>query len=242
MDSNESKNSKDSEMLNISAVTIKLPTFWSEEPLLWFSQAESQFALRSIVSEVTKYHHVIAALDQSTAKRVVDVINLPASESKYMKLKERLLSTFTLSPYRRARKILNASPLGDRSPSELMDEMLALQDDHGSCTLFKTVFVDRMPPDVRTHLIPQMGKMSARELALLADQLIAGQSTDIHAVAFDSRNMSSRRGTWCRFHQRFGPKAYQCEQPCSFVKKGLKPKAPRFGVNAVSGNEEDDHL
>ena len=56
------------------AVSLKLPTFWNQQPRTWFAQAESQFAIRSVTSEVTKFHYVVAALDQETATRVLDVI------------------------------------------------------------------------------------------------------------------------------------------------------------------------
>lgn len=42
--------------------------------------------------------------------------------------------------------------LGDRPPSALMDEMLALLDDHTPCMLFEQLFLNRMPDPIRLQL------------------------------------------------------------------------------------------
>jgi hypothetical protein len=44
----------------ISRVAVRLPPFWAER----FAQAEAQFSLAGISSERTKFHYVIAQLDQ----------------------------------------------------------------------------------------------------------------------------------------------------------------------------------
>ena len=43
------------------AVSLKLPTFWTSQPEVWFAQAEAQFNLRCITSDDTKYFYVVAA-------------------------------------------------------------------------------------------------------------------------------------------------------------------------------------
>ena len=59
------------------AVSIKLPTFWVSQPEVWFVQAEAQFHLRKITSDETMYYYVLAALDQATAARFMDLISQP---------------------------------------------------------------------------------------------------------------------------------------------------------------------
>ncbi len=51
---------------NIHAATVKLPDFWQHNPRAWFQHIEAQFQLRGIIQDVTKYFHVVAALDAST--------------------------------------------------------------------------------------------------------------------------------------------------------------------------------
>ena len=109
-----------------NAVSLKLPTFWSSQPEVWFPQAESQFSISSITAEETMYHYVVSALDQETAVRVLDIIKVRPTKTPYTTLKTRLLGTFTLSEYERAGQILHMPPLGDNKPSQLMDQMMAL--------------------------------------------------------------------------------------------------------------------
>ena len=58
----------------VDAVSLKLPTFWASQSEVWFAQAEAQFRLRKIEADETKYYYVIAAFDQETASRLMDVI------------------------------------------------------------------------------------------------------------------------------------------------------------------------
>lgn len=232
--------------LVVDAITVKLPKFWSTEPLLWFGQAESQFALRSITVDETKFHHVVAALDQETAKRVADIfISPPPIGTKFKVLKERLLSTFSLSSYQRAQRLLQVAPLGDRSPSELMSDMLALVAGHEPCFLFKSIFMNHLPKEVRTHLIPILDSTTPRDLALKADELILVERQALFAISTPTKGWSGSsvhgRKSWCRFHQRYGPKAYSCEQPCSFIQRGTSFGGGKHKIQTLQGNEEIDH-
>ena len=74
-----------------STVTVKLPTFWPAQLIIWFAQAEAKFALHGISSNSTKYNHNLATLDQDTTVRISDVIlNVPAN-NKFDSLKKWLL-------------------------------------------------------------------------------------------------------------------------------------------------------
>ena len=68
-------------MAETNAVAIKLPTFWAQQPEVWFLQAEAQFHIRKITDDTTKYYHVVAALDQETC---LQLFNLPKSECSLM--------------------------------------------------------------------------------------------------------------------------------------------------------------
>ena len=70
-------------MEGISAVSLKLPTFWIERSEVWFLQAEAQFATRGIKDDSTKYYYIVAALDQDTATRVLDILQAPPAADKY---------------------------------------------------------------------------------------------------------------------------------------------------------------
>ena len=63
------------EKTEVNAVAVKLPPFWCETPHFWFVQAETQFALNNITSDCTKFHHVIAAINQEMVKYVMDLLH-----------------------------------------------------------------------------------------------------------------------------------------------------------------------
>ena len=92
-------------------VTLKLPEFWTSYPRVWFQQTEAQFALRQVTADNTKYFYVVAALDQDSAQRVIDLLEDPPRDRKYLALKKRLLDTFDLSD---SARLLNMPQLGDK--------------------------------------------------------------------------------------------------------------------------------
>ena len=141
-------------MADTHAVGLKLPVFWADHPWVWLQQAEAQFALRNITADDTKYHYLVAALDQTTALRVIDILEDPPQHDKYGNFKRRLTDIFGLSRRQRADRLLDIGlqSLGDRRPSQLMDEMLALLGSHKPCMLFESIFLKCMPKDIRLQL------------------------------------------------------------------------------------------
>ena len=209
------------------AVSLKLPTFWTSQPEVWFAQAEAQFNLRGITTDDTKYFYVLAALDQHTATRLLDLISQPPADNKYRTLKDRLISTFGLSKYERASRLLHFRPLGDSKPSALMDEMLALLGDHPPCLLFEQLFLERLPEDIRIQLVDS--KMDDhRQLAKRADALWSSRNMESNTNAVQHRPSARQQQTkskapvpstdnrLCYYHRTFGEAARQCRQPCTW--------------------------
>ena len=81
----------------IYAATIKLPDFWQHNPRPWFQHIEAQFQLRGITQDVTKYFHMVAALDVSTTAKAIALLEAPPVDGKYDALKTFLLNVFELS-------------------------------------------------------------------------------------------------------------------------------------------------
>ena len=154
-------------MAEANAISLKLPIFWTSQPQVWFQQAEAQFTIRNITVDNTKYAYVVAALDQDTASRLLDLLRKPPVESRYNTIKARLIQTFSSSRRVRANRLLQMEELGDRQPSALMDEMLSLLDEH---LLFEQIFLNRMPDAIRLQLA-EADFAEPRKLAEKADQL-----------------------------------------------------------------------
>ena len=214
-------------MAETNAVAIKLPTFWAQQPEVWFVQAEAQFHIRKITDDTTKYYHVVAALDQETSGRILSTLSSPPTDNKYTDLKQRLLTTFGLSKRERASKLLHLHPLGDRKPSELMDEMLSLLADHGFCFLAEQLFLEQLPEDIRLQLSND-DFTNPRALATKADVLwIAKQqaATTINKVISQPNGkITTAHDGWCFYHKRFGDDAKNCKAPCKH------PAAPKIAA------------
>ena len=218
------------------AVAVKLPTFWSSQPDVWFAQVEAQFHLRKITADETKYYHVLAALDQDTATKLIDLITSPPVEDKYNALKTRLTETYGLSERERASRLLHFRPLGDTKPSVLMDEMLALRGSHKPCFLFEQLFLERLPEDIRIQLV-DVKFDDPRQLAKRADQLwLTREMGAINSVQRNNKPFSKKlkpqfKGKStpspsqdsgeqvCYYHRTFGEAARKCIQPCSWTGK-----------------------
>ena len=111
---------------------------------------------------------------------MLDLLSHPPTEDKYPTLKTRLLETFDLSEQER---LLHLRPLRDSKPSTLMDEMLALLGDHPPCFIFKQLFLERLPDDIRAQLVDSK-KEDCRLLARRADALWTSRDlgSNTHAV------------------------------------------------------------
>ncbi len=214
-------------MNEINAVALKRPQFWRNQPRVWFGQAEAQFQVRKITQDDTKYYYALAALDQDTATRVVDLIENPLANNKYNTLKDRLITTFALSERERARALLDMPDLGDDKHSALMDKMLALLGNHHPCFLFCELFLDRLPEDIRKILVLSEVQ-DPRQPAQAADRLHQTHGTSASAIRnkppgrLNGRKGQYRGGPnqrnnpgYCYYHDRFGDKARNCEPPCS---------------------------
>ncbi|XP_069773409.1 uncharacterized protein [Narcine bancroftii] len=140
------------DMAEVNAIALKSPPFWLHRPRTWFGQVEAQFHLRDIKADTTKFYHVVGTLNQDKAARVDYIIHRPPATKKYTALMNLLLGKFGLSPQQRASRLLHLDGLGDRSPSALMDEMLALAEDHELCFLFRQIFPEQIPEDIWLHL------------------------------------------------------------------------------------------
>ena len=228
------------DMANVYAATVKLPDFWQHNPRPWFQHIEAQFQLRGINRDVTKYFHVVAALDASTTARAMMLLEAPPAAGKYEALKTFLLKLFELSELEKADRLLSLNGLGDSRPSEMMEKMLAVLGSADPSFLFTHIFLRQLPVPVRTALAssPLAASKDYRTLAAEADRVfLANRQQFVHALlphqgtppppmedyTDTAAAVTARRQPddgLCYYHARFGAKAKQCRKPCSFKPQG----------------------
>lgn len=105
---NEDAKSNCPEQTDVYSISVKLPQFWSNSPSTWFIQAESQFSISRVSSEVSKYHYVVAALPQDIIESIIDFIQNPPLKDIYLEIKKLLIDRHSLSVEKRIEKLISS--------------------------------------------------------------------------------------------------------------------------------------
>lgn len=155
----------------VARVAAKLPPLWKNKIEIWFIQVESNFQLAGISCDVTKYNHVVAAIDPETLAAVSDILMSPPKEKRYDTLKQRLIQEYSESETKKVRQLVSELQLGDGKPSHLLRKM---QDLAGTSfkdeNFLKTLFLQRLPADVQTIL--SVSTENVNNLAKMADKIL----------------------------------------------------------------------
>lgn len=159
----------------IMRVQMKVPPFWKECPELWFAKLESQFITTGVTTDATKYHTVVAALDNIYAMAISDIIRTPPATNKYTAIKQRLISVYADSQQKKLKKMLRELSLGDNKPSQLLRQMIDLASNQITADGIKTIWLERLG---ETHpSVASVLAIVAGPLDTLAEQ--ADKMTDL---------------------------------------------------------------
>ena len=152
------------------AVTIKLAPFYASSPGFWFAQVESQFRVKKITDQLTKFDHVVQSLSEEVALRVSKAVE----SQQYQTLKDVLMKAFDMTSEQRAAKLLHLPGLGDRLPSKLAAEIIAiLPKDVEPCFIVRQIFIEQLPVSVQQNMAAHRGVTDLIELADFADGYVA---------------------------------------------------------------------
>ncbi|KAH6930401.1 hypothetical protein HPB50_013186 [Hyalomma asiaticum] len=75
---------------DVAVLQLRLPTFWRNNPQLWFAQVEATFDLHHISSEISRFRHLLCNLSPEVAQEVADVIAAPLDDAPYQRLKQSI--------------------------------------------------------------------------------------------------------------------------------------------------------
>jgi hypothetical protein len=152
---------------------VKLPTFWTEDPVSWFRLAEGQFTLCIVTDPVVRYYHVLSSLSQDAVRLVRHVLHEDTGPASYDNLRTSLLSSHSLSNYQKMERMMRLPPLGDRKPSVMLAEMLEYCPAGKSATaVLAYLFLQRLPREIHV-LLSEDDPADMRAIADKADRLIA---------------------------------------------------------------------
>ncbi|XP_046145355.1 uncharacterized protein LOC123988647 [Osmia bicornis bicornis] len=161
---------------------VKLPSFWKENPLLWFSQVDAAFVLSKIVSDDIKFRNVVLNLDPTVLPFVADIITNPPEHGKYDCLKQRILGALDESSESKLRRLLRGHGMGDEKPSNYLQRLRNLAGGQCSDSVLRTLFLEQMPENIRVILAISEG-MDLGKLALQADKIYEIASPGVATIS-----------------------------------------------------------
>ncbi|XP_077491696.1 uncharacterized protein LOC144102265 [Amblyomma americanum] len=158
---------------DVTAIQLRLPSFWSKNPQVWFAQVEAIFNLRRVNSETSRFYHLLSNLSPEVAHGVADVLAEPLGDTPYQRIKKRILERTTASERTRLQQLLTREELGDRRPSQLLTSMRKLLgqsnvDSNGA--VLRELFLQRLPQSIRL-VLAAVGDVTLDRLAELADRM-----------------------------------------------------------------------
>ena len=120
-----------------------------------------------------RFNLVLPALPEEVIEQIRGILyTVDNIADPYRALKAKLLDRFTPKPLDLCQRIINGGELGDRSPSQLMDSMLALlPPGEPESMLVRTHFLNRLPADIRNHVAVAGFHNAASEMADIAENL-----------------------------------------------------------------------
>ena len=158
----------------IAAVSkVDLPSFWEADPVLWFRQCESAFRRAGTVYSGVKFDHVVGKLPNVVSlscRSLLLSINFEDKDA-YERLKEHLCKNYSKSKWQQGYALLDHPGLGDRRPSQLLQDMRALlPDKEVEGVLFQCLFLKRLPESMSDAVLAA-GLDNVEEMAATADRL-----------------------------------------------------------------------
>ncbi|KAH7949399.1 hypothetical protein HPB49_009308 [Dermacentor silvarum] len=176
--------SQGTETPTFSGVDVKLPPFWTADPVLSFIPVEPQFAARHITADCAKYHYVVSSLPPSTAGEIRDLLLFPPVDNVYETLKTTLIRRRTPSESQRPQQLLHEANLGDRTPSQLLRHIKQLLGSkvHGlDRLLLREIYLQKILRSVRMVMTTSNDNDLSKQ-AELAYKLMAVAPTSVAAV------------------------------------------------------------
>lgn len=169
---------------NIATLSVagKIPSFWPENPRLWFCQVEAILAPQK-TSDANKYFMVVAKLSKDAIQQVADILANPPENNMFETLKKSLLQIYEESEARQVRKLVTEIELGDQKPSQLLRRMKELARGKIEDETLKILWQSHLPASVQAVLTVTSTK-DLEELAVIADKIMdTHQPVQISEVA-----------------------------------------------------------
>ena len=207
----------------MNSLNIETPRFDGQYVRGWFLVIESQFKLRGIEDDYSKFHNILGALPAEAAG------NIPASIMKkksYYHLKNYLINA-TIKDGRKALEDFVGTRRFQSNATQYMEELqnLAAKYDAVDTETIRKAFLSAMPESIVPRLA--MLRMDLQSLAFKADQLLARRrqdSSECSSIVDGQMPIGitpyteDQKPKICRGHIYFAEKSKNCQDWCQWPK------------------------
>ncbi|XP_073821522.1 uncharacterized protein [Musca autumnalis] len=156
---------------------VHIPKFNERNPHLWFAQVERSFALCNITADNDKFDLVSVRLEDEVLLSVEDLITNPPDSSKYLAIKERIISKFAESPESKLRRLIQGGETNGMKPTSILAHMKRLAPGKGNEAIIRTLFLVQMPENMRPFLTA-CEEEDLEKLAKIADKMFEANNNN----------------------------------------------------------------
>ncbi|CAG9760648.1 unnamed protein product [Ceutorhynchus assimilis] len=158
---------------NDQSKAFSLPSFWKEEPELWFKTVDSIFEINNIFHEKIKFGKVISIPDCSIIQENSNIFNFQDKNDAYSLLKKHLVKNYKISDEEKMFK------LGDRKPSQLFNEMSKLASGQMSKSYILLAWINKLPQNIANVVRALKDQMIEEALLNMSDEMFKGENSDV---------------------------------------------------------------
>ncbi|GBM81923.1 hypothetical protein AVEN_4080-1 [Araneus ventricosus] len=150
----------------------------------------ARFLISGISQEETKFHHVVAILEEDVLSYVSDLVRCKPNDNLYTQLKNRLITQLADSESVRLRNLLSDTQLGDKKPSQLLHEIQDLSLGKIEESVVRMLWFQRLP--ITTQQILSVSTDKLASLVLTADKIaeISGARICVNSVEVESARLN----------------------------------------------------
>lgn len=155
---------------------MQLPRISKLLPEQSFRQLECYMNRNNVINDDDKFGMLQLAIEPETASHVTAIIDHPPVSNRYNTLKEAIIKLYAESQTLKMRKLLSQTQFRSTKPSLILSEMRQLHPGHGDGAMFKSLFLERLPPRIRNAvnslklLVPNTTELTLDAIAEYADQ------------------------------------------------------------------------
>lgn len=157
---------------NISAMFKAPQPLFNQNPNVWFNILEQQFKIAGIKLEDTMYAHAVSALDSRLHNTFADMILREKGKQPYTIFKNEVLRALGESESARVNNVLHGLSLGDKKPSQLLNEFRLNAGNTFSENALQQLWLKRLPQQIQIILSTFANDVSLTVLAERADKML----------------------------------------------------------------------